>query len=451
VFSQVLELRSGHQVVRAPDSCELVTTTPNVTKRRISWDILRVFAVLAVVVEHVTHQAQINHPELGGYAFTLPLQFGASTMLVISAYFVCVTIRKGRSGRWLWNRIARLVPAYLVAVVATYVASRLAVSAFNGFTYGEGAWLWGEPIASPWPVSAPWYLPTPHDLVGNVLMIQAWAPSFHWIDAAYWTLPLQIMAFAVAAVLFGRRLLTPRRTPYVLWSLVIVPVVIRYVWRTDGSAQWIKSVFDGLALHRVHLFGVGIAIWLWSQGRMRGWHLALYLVAALVAQDAHAYWSDTPSTVAFGVMLLLICAAAGGPDWNVPGVRWLGPVITWLAGISYGVYLMHQEMGFIVARVLLDMGASPWVRFTASIGGAILLGWLMTRLVERPAHRLLGSAGPALLDRVKNYSQTGSSGRSPASPVPSPRPVSHASTVGAGPPTSGESLPSLAPASSQSR
>ncbi|ALG15438.1 acyltransferase family protein [Kibdelosporangium phytohabitans] len=408
------------------------TPPPRRSTRRISWDILRVFAVFAVVVEHITHQSQINHPELGGYLFSLPLQFGASTMLVISAFFVCVTI--GRH-RWLWNRIARLVPAYLVAVVATYAVSRIAVTVFNGYAYADGSWLFGVPVSGT-PTPYPWYLPTGHDLVGNLLMVQAWAPSFHWIDAAYWTLPVQIVAFAIAAFLFPRKWLNTRNAPVWLWSLVIVPVVLRFTVRGDDAPQWVKSVFDGLALHRVHLFGVGIAVWLWSTGRLRGWHLGVYIAAALVAQDAHAYFSDTPSTIAFGVVLLLVCAAAGGPDWDILLVRRLAPAITWLAGISFGVYLVHQELGFILARALLDVGAPPFERFAASFAMAVVLGWLLTKFVERPMHRLL------------TQSQAGKAGRSPASPVPSPRPISQASTVGAGPPTSGESL---AAASSQSR
>ncbi|MET0132127.1 MAG: acyltransferase [Kibdelosporangium sp.] len=428
---------------------------PKRSARRVSWDILRVFAVFAVVVEHVTHQSQVNHPELAGYPFTLPLQFGASTMLVISAFFVCVTIGKGRPGRWLWNRIVRLVPAYVVAVLVTYLASRIAVTVFNGYSYADGSWLFGVPTSGQ-PSAFPWYLPTGHDLLGNLLMIQAWAPSFHWIDAAYWTLPVQLVAFAVAAFLFGRRLVAGKRLPILLWSLIVIPVVLRFTVRTDDSAQWIKSVFDGLALHRVHLFGVGIAIWLWSRNRMRGWHLSLYLLAALVAQDAHAYFTDTPSTIAFGVVLLLVCAAAGGPDWDPPFVRRLAPAISWLAGISYGVYLVHQELGFIAARALLDMGATPVERFVVSVALAVVLGWLITKFVERPAHRLLSNAGPALVGRVRSQFQggqiqAGSLGGSPASPVPSPLPVNQASTVGAGPPTFGESVPSKLPASSQSR
>jgi peptidoglycan/LPS O-acetylase OafA/YrhL len=421
--------------------------------RKISWDVLRVFAVYSVVVEHVTHQSPINHPELGGYPFALPWRFGAATMLVISAYFVCVTIGKKRPGKWLWNRFARLLPAYFIAVLVTYVVTRLAVTAFNGLTYAHGDWLFGIPVGGDL-ADRSWLLPGGHDLVGNLFMIQAWDPSLLWVDPSYWTLPIQLVAFTCAAVLVGRRLITGRGVPVLFWSLAVVPVLLRIFVRDPSPYQWVKSIFDGLAVNQVALFGVGIAIYWWSTRRMSLWHLALYLVAAMTCLDWQSYFTDTENIVAISLVLIPVVFAAGGRDWDIPLVRRMTPAITWLAGISYGVYLTHQVLGYIFNRVLLDLGARPWERMVASFAIAIVLGWLMTRLVERPVHRFLSHAGPALVEWVKGAKrqiQAGRLGTSPARPEPSLRPVSQASTVVAGPPTSGESLPSMLPASSQSR
>jgi peptidoglycan/LPS O-acetylase OafA/YrhL len=404
------------------------------TQRKLSWDVVRVVAIFAVVVQHITHQAPINHPELGPYPFVIPIQFGASTLLVISAYFVCVTVRRGSTGSWLWGRLARLLPAYFLAVVATYLISRFAVATFQHYHFdGMGGLLFGDPISSgPASSAPPWYLPNLTDLVGNFFMIEAWSPKFHWIDASYWTLPVQVMAFVTAAVAWRRGWWRARITP-ILWAVAVVPVIIRYAWRTEDSAQWIKSGFDGLSLHRVALFGVGVAIWLWTRQRMSGKHLAAYLVAVLVAQDAHSYFVDTWSTVALGLAFAAIVAAAGGPDWDVPVVRRLAPAITWLAGISYGVYLVHQELGFVLARVLLDRGVHPWERITACVAMAIVLGWLLTRLVERPAHRWLTTTVR------RGQPQAGRIGR----PEPVLRPASQASIAAAGPVTSSPGAPGM--------
>ena len=39
------------------------------SQRKISWDAVRVVAIYAVMIQHITHQAPINHPELGPLAF----------------------------------------------------------------------------------------------------------------------------------------------------------------------------------------------------------------------------------------------------------------------------------------------------------------------------------------------------------------------------------------------
>ncbi|MGQ0838876.1 acyltransferase family protein [Actinokineospora sp.] len=419
------------------------TANPKRSPRKISWDLLRVLAVYSVVVQHVTHQSPINHPELGPYPFVLPLQFGASTLLVISAFFVCHTVRRGDTGRWLWSRLARLLPAYLLAVVVTYGVSRAVAPAFG------------------------WYVPNITDLAANLFLVQAWSPGFHWIDASYWTLPVQVMAFVAAALLWPRGRHRGPALPILLWTLVVVPLVIRFAWRHDDAAQWVKSLFDGLALHRVALFGVGAAIWLWTRKRLSGKHLACYAGAVLIAQDAHSSFADTPSTIAFGVILAGIVAAAGGPDWTLPGLRRLARPITWLGGISFGVYLVHQELGFVLARFLLDAGVGPWGRLVACVAMAIALGWGMTRLVERPAHRWLTVSAPdlwtrtrgtaaAVVDAVRDLPQVPaqpqapSSGGVPVIPDASPRPVSHASTAAAGPLSSRE-LEWVAMAGSQVR
>ncbi|WP_436496782.1 acyltransferase family protein [Actinokineospora sp. HUAS TT18] len=387
----------------------------------MSWDVIRVLAVYSVVVQHVTHQSPINHPELGPYPFVLTLQFGASTLMVISAYFVCVTVRRGDTGWWLRNRLARLLPAYLLAVVLTYFVTRAVAEKFG------------------------WYVPDVTDLVANLLLIQAWSPEFHWIDASYWTFPLQVMAFIAAALLWPSRWRRGKALTGLLWALILIPLVLR-VFRGDDAPQWFKSVFDGLALHRVALFGVGVAIWLWTQNRMSARHLGFYVTAALVAQDAHSYFADTWSTIAFGVIIIGIIAAAGGPDWDIPGLRDLARPIRWLGGISFGVYLVHQELGFVLARFLLDAGVGPWGRLAACVAMAVLLGWAMTKFVERPAHRLLTGqvwhrakvAAVAVAAAVRDLPQVPSQPQAPSSGgVPPrsgrPRPVNHVSAAAADP------------------
>ncbi|RZS43306.1 peptidoglycan/LPS O-acetylase OafA/YrhL [Herbihabitans rhizosphaerae] len=409
--------------------------------RRISWDLLRVLAVFAVVLQHFTHLGPIIHPELGEFPVKLPWMFGASALLVISAYFVCVTVRKGSAGRWWWRRVARLLPPYLAAVVITYLVLSLVVPIFNDQGHTMGQFL-GGPFGDGGDAEVPpWYEPDERDLWVNLLMVQGWSPTYHWIDASYWTLPVQLIAFTLAAMLWPRKWLRGRGLPVLLWSLLIVPLALRFTLYYDTSPQWVRSLFDGLALNRVHLFAMGIAIYLWSKRRMSHLHLIALLLSALVAHDAHAYWTDLESTVAVGIAVVLICAAARGPDWRAGPLRWLARPIQWLAGISFGVYLVHQELGYVLDRLLVGEGLDPWTRLLVLVTASVLAGWLLTVAVERPVFRLL--TGERRRPAIPRQPQEGRTGRVPVSAVPSARPVSHASTSAPVPPTEAES-PSFA-------
>ncbi|WP_410597147.1 acyltransferase family protein [Amycolatopsis sp. lyj-23] len=373
------------------------------TPRRISWDLLRVVAVLAVVLGHVTHQGALLHPELTGYPIRVTAQFGAAILLVISAYFVCASLRKGNPRRWLWNRVARLVPAYLVAVLVTYVVTRWAAISFSGLPHPPGVtgFLFGVPQGPPTDPS-PWYIPTWLDLVTNLGMVQEWGirwDAFYYLDGSYWTLPVQLMAFTGAALLWPRSWRTHRLTVGLLWALILVPLALRFVVFPPGTTgRVVETFYYGLGLHRLHVFAIGVAIWLWAQRRLKTWHIALFVVAAVTAQDLQVFpfhvalpqdalrW---PSTIGFAALLLLVCVAARGPDWRFPGLARIAPAVTWLAGISYGLYLVHQELGYILARALLDLGLPGWLRLPAVVGAAVLAGWAVTAGVERPAHRWL--------------------------------------------------------------
>jgi peptidoglycan/LPS O-acetylase OafA/YrhL len=379
-----------------------VPTTPT-APRRISWDLLRVVAVLAVILGHVTHQGALLHPELTGYPIRVTAQFGAAILLVISAFFVCASLRKGNPRRWLWNRVARLVPAYLVAVLVTYVITRYAAISFSGLPYPPGVtgFLFGVPEGPPSNPS-PWYIPTGLDLVANLGMVQEWgvrSETFYYLDGSYWTLPVQLLAFTGAALLWPRSWRTHRLTVALLWALILGPLALRFLVFPPGTASpVVETFFYGLGLHRLHVFAIGVALWLWSRRRLETWHAALFVAAAVAAQDLQVFpfhvalpqdaerW---PSTIGFAVLLLLVCLAARGPDWRFPGLARIAPAVTWLAGISYGLYLVHQELGYVLARALLDAGLPGWLRLPVVVGAAVLAGWAVTAGVERPVHRWL--------------------------------------------------------------
>ncbi|MGH3470220.1 MAG: acyltransferase family protein, partial [Thermocrispum sp.] len=305
------------------------------TRRTLDWDLIRVVAVLAVLLGHITALGPVLHRELGGYPIVVTPQFGAAVLMVVSAYFACVTIQRGDPARWLRGRLARLLPAYLAAVLVIYLVGSYAIPAFNR---NPDTWNWRE-----------W---TPGDLLANLTLTQGWQADPVYLDNAHWTLPVQVAAFAGAALWWHRR--GGRGSRGLAVALVFVPLaVLPLMLLPEPVTDVLGVVYTGSGIGRAYLFGVGIALWLWSRRRLSG-PVMLPLGAAAVAQYAYSVDRELESGLAFAVLLALVALAARGTQ----GVHWdhaVPPVvrrpIKWLAGISYGVYLTHQQLGFVLARV----------------------------------------------------------------------------------------------------
>ncbi|EHR62261.1 acyltransferase family protein [Saccharomonospora cyanea] len=355
---------------------------------------IRVVAILLVMIGHFTGVAS-DIPGIEPYPLRIDLRFGTITLLVLSGYFIGPTLRRGAPGRWFRARLARLLPAYLAAVLLVYAVSRYAVVRFNGGAHQDGlsGLLFLDPVMplEPAPDALPtWHVPDLNDLLLHVFLLHEWNPDgWHRIDGSYWTMPVQVAAFAVAALLWRGGVHRRVGMPAVLWSAMAVSAVARVVRDFAG----VLPAATGM-LH-AYLFAAGVAIWLWQQRRLSSAQLGALLATALVIQCFHGPW---PAVLGFALVLGAMCAAARGPDWDVRGTRLLRRPVSWLAGISYCLYLVHQQLGYVIARGLSEAGVSPWwLRLAMVAGAALVLGWLLTVGVERPAYgRLVQRDAPVV-------------------------------------------------------
>jgi peptidoglycan/LPS O-acetylase OafA/YrhL len=329
--------------------------------RQLSWDVLRVAAVASVVVQHATHTVAGVLPWVSPTPFTWSIQAGANTLMVVSAYFVCVTLATRPPGRWWADRLARLLPAYAVAVVVTYLLTLYAAQ------YG-------------------YWRPSGRDLIGNLLLLQGWDSQVTYIDHSYWTLPAQLTMFtlaAVAAARLGRDFWRRRWTlPAVAWGVVVAPVTL-----ATAPPGLVRTAFEGLVMYRWQVFGIGLAVWLWSRGRLGAVHLVALVATGLAAEYVHT--PDLPSVLALGLAVAGIATAAAGRDWSWLRVGRLPRLVTWLAGLSFGIYLVNQQIGYFVAWGLEARGVHGWPRLLLVVAVAVVLGWALTVAVERPAYRRL--------------------------------------------------------------
>jgi peptidoglycan/LPS O-acetylase OafA/YrhL len=383
----VLDAATASAVPVAPTT---TVRTPT-GSRKLSWDVLRVGFVLLVILYHSTFIGPLVYHDILPKSFVFPHQVGASLLLVLSAYFVAATVRRGgarrgATARWWWGKLARLLPAFFVATV--------------------NAWLFLRYLAPDG-----WYYPGERDLVANLLMLWHWDASWGFVDGSYWTIPVQLLAFCLAAVMWRSPLGRGVGLRVVIWAALLVPALQWHHLATRAPGSIYAMVVSGAGIFRWHLFVAGVAVWMYSTGRLRRWHFVAIEVVAIAEHALQTSIVD-PTTgwdtdwIAVGLIALGVAAmtaAACGPDWD----RWIPRrgrrTITWLAGISYGVFLTHQTVGYVVMRRAQQFGVGPTLQTVLMILAGVLAGWLLTRVVERPVHRGLmrwWDRGPARYGRV---------------------------------------------------
>ena len=307
-------------------------------------DALRGIGALCVLVFHYSTRFHELFPQAAHVPFSFPGgNYRVLLFFAISGFAIFFTLdRIGSVADFVVNRFARLYPAYLTAMLLTLAIEYLARA--SQLLIGPGA------------------------ILANVTMLQGFA-FLPEVDGAYWTLTVEI-AFYFCMIgawkWIGVRWLEPvllgwlaLRALYGFWPDMPERIVMLFVLR------YVPFFVIGILAYRV---------WM----RQRRWRQqAPYALLALLSVAAAESWDVT---LVACVLLATFAALISGRLRFIA----LRP-LTWMGGISYSFYLIHQHVGFVVMLKMAEAGYSPWLGFIAAFAVALLLGTAINRLVERPA------------------------------------------------------------------
>ncbi|WP_242125610.1 acyltransferase [Sphingobium sp. Sx8-8] len=307
-------------------------------------DALRGLGALCVLVFHYSTRFHELFPQAAHVPFSfLGGNYRVLLFFAISGFAIFFTLdRIATVADFVVNRVARLYPAYLVAMTLTLAIEFLARA--SQLLIGPGA------------------------ILANVTMLQGFAflPA---ADGAYWTLTVEI-AFYFCMVAIWK------------WAGLkrLEPVLVAWL-----ALRWLYALWPGMperivmlaVLRYVPFFIIGmLAYRIWSG--QRSWRQqAPYTALALLSVATVDSWDITLA----GVLLLALFGALIGGRLTFLRLR---PLV-WLGGISYSFYLIHQHVGFVVMLKMAEAGYSPWAGFAAAFLAALSLGTLINRAVERPA------------------------------------------------------------------
>jgi len=310
--------------------------------------VFRGIAAIAVVVFHYFFRFE----QLYGHA-NVPVDwtrlglYGVHFFFLISGFVIYWSLQRSAGlPRFLLSRFSRIFPAYWMALLLTF--GIVAVAGLPGREFGF------------------------YELAVNFSMVQEYLNVAH-VDQAYWTLTAEITFYFWIMCMF----FTGRLAHAEYW---FIPLMLLGAAYHLDLVEMPLRVTKFLLIKHSNLFAAGIVFYRMYSGKPhRGaWPL---LILSMAVNFTIYPWPD-------GVFLMLFYGAF---YLAVTGrlTRICVAPLLWLGGVSYTVYLLHQNIGYVVIRSVYAAGGSGWLGIALALAVVLCLAELLSRLVERPAARWL--------------------------------------------------------------
>ena len=331
-------------------------------ERVLELDALRGVAAIGVLLFHYTARYHTLFGHATAFRFSLPFGFlGVSLFFMISGFVILLTLDRCETVvDFAVARFARLYPVYWAATAATFVT--LTVFGLPGWNVGFGSAL------------------------VNLTMVHGFfgVPD---VDGAYWSLGVELCFYTLMAILVAvgmRSRLVP-----ILASLVLLDLIATMAGAASRIPGWWRV--DGYLLGYLHLFLIGVVCYEMRAGFRRRQVLLLGLCvldawAHSVSQRA-VYLSHANhlfGTPVIGVAFVL------ATQCRIRVLR--HPVLVFLGTISYPLYLIHENIGYVVIRSLYAAGIDAYVAFGVAVAVAVALASCLAFSIERPANAHLRRA-----------------------------------------------------------
>ena len=310
-------------------------------------DVLRGVAAVAVLAYHylvafpvMFHGAPEPRVPFGIFAVHL--------FFMISGFVIFMTLARTRTALdFAVSRFSRLYPVFWAAVLVTW--SIVSIAPLQG------------PAA------------TPREVLLNFTML---AELLHapYVDSVYWSLVIELVFYAIMLGAFLTGWL--RRV-----ERIVLPWLLLQLAAMGGAEllqMKIPGIFSALFLLKyAHLFLAGI---LFHRLRFDGpspSRLALLGCCLATQFVIQGVWAGVFATVFFALFAALATRR----------LAWIAvrPLV-FLGTISYSLYLVHQNIGYVILRALA--GTPPPLAVAVACAAVIALATVLTFAVEKPALRL---------------------------------------------------------------
>jgi peptidoglycan/LPS O-acetylase OafA/YrhL len=360
---------------RTPASGVIAATSPS---RVSALTGLRAVAALLVVGTHAAFATgKLSHGYVGGiYAH---LEVGVAIFFVLTGFLLfrpwvraaAANAARPDLNRYAWHRVRRIVPGYVVTVLAVFAL-------YTVFTPGPNP-------------GQTWY-----GLLRYLTFTQIYTNDYlitllHTGLSQMWSLAVEVSFYAALpalAYVVLRGQWRPRRTLVVLAMLAAVTPL----WLVATAAELLPNSAGMWLPANLAWFAGGMALAVLEAtgsrchaGAAIGLAIVLYLVVS--AQDTSS--APVTKSLLYAAIATLAVApvALGSADWFGRLLDWRP--LAWLGEISYEIFLLHVPIMAVVMGVVLR-----WPLFTGSLPGLITVTLALTIPAAWVLHRRTVSRTP---------------------------------------------------------
>ena len=310
-------------------------------------DAIRGIAALMVVLYHYTVRYSEIYTSAVKPLFNFELGlYGVQLFFIVSGFVIFLTLDKTTRARdFIISRFSRLYPPYWFAVILTFSV----VTIFS---------LQGREVSL-------------QTAIINLTMLQDWL-RVDRVDAVYWTLAVELSFYIIMLIFFVTKQLKRIEVVSIIW---LVTIIAMNFLESLGVIQIHGAIKLLLLLDYGNLFIAGIMFYkIMHQAALI--HYAILLLALITEFFLHGSLAGLVALY-FGVFLAF--------TQGYLRLLAIKPLI-FLGTISYSLYLIHQNIGYVIIQALetrdvLNPVSMLLVPFVLSIA----IATLMQIFVEKPS------------------------------------------------------------------
>lgn len=325
-------------------------------------DVLRGICAVLIVLYHYTaryNESPYTTEELQtNWPFSLTWgSMAVVTFFLLSGFLSGVYEQEQHSPifQYVKKRVIRLYPAFLVGLALTSLITFFFYKeAFVGFK----------------------------DILLNLTMLPGLLGAKP-VDGVYWTLQYEIIFYAFTVFLLFIPKLKWKKGIFCVW--ILGAIAFRFFgWEIDGFIFSAVRLF--LIPNYMQTFVLGICIKEISL-KKGNWATYALIVLCFVNHFLYLGWKSSLFLLISALFVLYVTAINEKSILNRDNkfTKFFG----WLAGISYALYLVHQNIGYAMIRIFVANGLTNQVFVLIPIAVSVLLAWLIHRFVEEPIGKCL--------------------------------------------------------------